>query len=338
MLYTNEKLTELKHRWTTTSGKKLIKVIKETHCYLSPIIFREKIHGLPGINDEEVFQGIDLRGINLSGFDFRVPIQDGDDGFAEELAILSDIHLEGATLRHCNFIDGKIHGCFFEDADLSHSTFQDSKISDCTFKEGNCMGVNFEGTQFINCNFVDTNIKDIIFGKAMADQKTTFGKVLKSEKEDNFHFASIEYKQIKEMYKNSSLHELADEYHYKEMVAKRKIVHFMSPSRWSNYIFGDLLCKYGTSFIRVFLAGIIVIVACAFLFLENNSLQFHAPGAPAASLADSLYFSTVTFTTLGYGDFHATGLMRFVAGAESFIGAALMSLFTVVVARRIIRD
>lgn len=338
MLYTNEKLAELKHRWTTVRGKKLVKIIKETHCYLSPIIFREKIHGLPGINDEEVSQGVDLRGIILSGFDFRVPIQDGDDGFAEELAILSDIHFEGATIRHCNFIDGKIQGCFFENTEIAHSNFQDSKVNNCMFKEADCTAINFEGTQLINCNFTDANIKDIVLGKTLADQKTTFGKVLKSEKEDNFHLASIEYKQIKEMYKNSSLHEIADEYHYKEMVAKRKIVSLLYPSRWANYIFGDLLCKYGTSFMRVFFSGIIVIVVCAFLFLENNSLQYHSANGVAISLADALYFSTVTFTTLGYGDFHATGLMRFAAGAESFIGAALMSLFTVIVARRIIRD
>ena len=338
MLYTNEKLAELKHRWTTSRGKKLVKIIKETHCYLSPILFREKIHGLPGINDEEVSQGIDLRGIILSGFDFRVPIQDGDDGFAEELAILSDIHFEGAALRHCNFIEGKIHGCFFENADLSHSNFQDSKISDCIFKETECASCNFDWTQFVNCNFTDANIKDVILGNTLTDQKTTFGKALKSEKDGNFHFASIEYKQIKEMFRNSSLHEIADEYHYREMVAKRKTISVLSPSRWANYIFGDLLCKYGTSFTRVFFSGLFIITICALIFFENNALQYHDPSDVYISLADALYFSTVTFTTLGYGYFHAIGIMRFVAGAESFLGAALMSLFTVVVARRIIRD
>ena len=74
----------------------------------------------------------------------------------------------------------------------------------------------------------------------IVDQKTSFGKTLKSEQEKNYHFASIEYKQLKEMYKNSSLHNIADHYHYKEMVAKRKINKKTSPSRWLNYFFGDL--------------------------------------------------------------------------------------------------
>lgn len=337
MNYSNEKLEQLRRRWTTTKGKKLIKIIKDSRCYLSPALFHEKVHNLQGMNDEEVLYGIDLRGINLSGYDFRIPIQDGDEGFSEELAILSGIHFEGAILKHCNFLDGKIHECFFENADLSHSTFQNANINDCAFKEADLISVNFNGAKFANCNFIDATIKDVLFGSTLVDQKTTFGHILKSEKEGNYHFASIEYKQLKEMYKNSSLHEIADNCHYKEMVSKRKTTKLIHPTRWANYIFGDLLCKYGISFVRVFLSGLVVIVSCAFLYFEYESLQYHTAGI-AVSFWDSLYFSVVTFTTLGYGDFHAVGGMRFVAGLESFIGAALMSLFTVVIARRIIRD
>lgn len=337
MNYSNEKLEQLRHRWTTTQGKKLIKIIKNSRCYLSPAIFHEKIHNLPGINDEEVLYGIDLRGINLSGFDFRIPIQDGDEGFSEELAILSGVHFEGAILKHCNFLDGKIHECLFENADITHSTFQNASINDCSFREADLIGVNFTGTRFANCNFTDATIKDVLLGSTLVDQKTNFGRILKSEKDENYHFASIEYKQLKEMYKNSSLHEIADTCHYKEMVSRRKITKLIHPSRWANYIFGDLLCKYGTSFVRVFLSGLVVIVFCALLYFEYESLQYRIEGA-MISFWDSLYFSVVTFTTLGYGDYHVVGMMRFVAGLESFIGAALMSLFTVVIARRIIRD
>ena len=337
MLYTNEKLEQLRHRWTTKQGKALVKIIKESRCYLSLSLFKEKVRGLPEANDHEVANEIDLRGINLSGFDFRVPIQDGDDGFAEELAILSNIHFEGATLHHCNFIDGKIHECHFDQADIAHSNFQNSNINDCLFRESVCIGVNFSGTKFTNCNFTDATIKDLILGSTLIDQKTTFGQIFKSEKEGNYHLASIEYKQIKEMYKNSSLHETADRYHYQEMVAKRKIAKLTNPSRWANFIFGDLLCKYGISFTRVLLSGLFIVFACAALFFENQSVQYHADGI-IISFWDCLYFSVVTFTTLGYGDFHATGYMRFVAGVESFVGAALISLFTVIVARKLIRD
>lgn len=338
MLYTQERLEELQHRWTTKKGKALIKTIKNNRCYLSPVLFREHVRHFPGISDEEVEDCVDLRGAPLAGFDFRVAIQEDDEGYTEEIAILSNIHFEGANLKHCSFEDGKIHDCFFEDADLTHAELKNASLNTCNFQSSDLTGANFNGTKLINCDFTDTTIKDITTSTTIVDQKSNFGKELRSEKDQNYHFASIEYKQIKEMYKNSSLHTLADKYHYKEMCAKRKLTSLTNPMRWLNYIFGDLLCKYGTSFIRVLLGCAIVMIGCAVLFTVNSSLLFHNQPLEVHSFWNSLYFSIVTFTTLGYGDYHAVGAMRFIAALESFVGAALMSLFTVIVARNIIRD
>lgn len=336
MLYSKEKLDKLKHRWTTEKGKKLIKTIKRSHCYLSPTLFREKVKNFPGINDKEVEKGIDLRGAPLAGFDFRVKVAD-DDNFVEEIAILSNIFFEGANLKHCNFNDGKIHDCYFENTSLEHADFKGTTLNNCHFEESNLSGISLRGAKLIKCNFHNAKIKDITLDTTIVDEKTTFGKTLKSEKSEGQHFASIEYKQIKEMYKNSSLHSISDYYHYKEMVSKRKMKKFYSPNRIFNYIFGDLLCKYGTSFSRVLLWSLLIIFTCAFFLMKNHSLVYlNTPGN--TTFLDALYFSIVTFTTLGYGDYHAVGDMRYLAAAEAFMGAALIALFTVIVARNIIRD
>ncbi len=337
MLYPKEKLETLRHRWTTEHGKKLIKAIKQSHCYLSPVLFRDKVHNLPGLTDDEVKDGIDLRGAPLSGFDFRVEVKEDDNGFCEDMAIISDVHFEGATLRHCSFEDGKIQNCNFEDCDLTHAEFKLSTLNTCSFENANLNSVDFSNTKIINCRFENADLKDISLTESIIDQKTNFGKKLKSEKEKNYHFASIEYKQIKTAYKNSSLHNLADHFLYKEMVCKRRLTHPLNPMRWLNFIFGDLLCKYGTSFVRIFIASLVVMAICAAIFNINGSLISVIDNEPHGFL-NSLYFSLVTFTTLGYGDYHVVGYLRFLAGFESFIGACLMSLFTVVVARKIIRD
>jgi voltage-gated potassium channel Kch len=50
----------------------------------------------------------------------------------------------------------------------------------------------------------------------------------------------------------------------------------------------------------------------------------------------SLYFSVVTFTTLGYGDISPIGTYaRTVAGIEALMGTALMALLVFVLSRRI---
>lgn len=337
MLYPKEKLEQLSRRWTTTKGKKLLNTIKKSHCYLSPTAFREKAKGLPLIDDEEVISAVDLRGAPLAGFDFRVSIQEGDDGFMEEMAVLSNVHFEGANLKHCNFVDGKIINCNFEHSNLSHADFRDSTITDCSFEEANITSLGLHGSKLINCVLSGAEIRDVTLSNTIVDERTHFGKTLKTESEKNYRAASIEYKQIKEMYKNSSLHNQADFYHYKEMVAKRKTASITNPNRWLNFFFGDLICKYGTSYIRVFIWSLLTIALCATILFQQNSLAVNGK-VVAASFGDALYFSLVTFTTLGYGDFHATGAMRFLAGGESFIGVILMSLFTVIVARKIIRD
>lgn len=337
MIYPKEKLEKLTHRWTTAKGKRLLQSIKRSHCYLSPTLFHEKAHGFPMVNDEEVVSMVDLRGAPLSGFDFRTSIQEGDDGFMEEMAVLSNIHFEGANLKHCNFIDGKIINCNFEQSNLSHADFRNSSISDCSFEEAELSSLELHASKLMNCNLTNAEIRDVTLDATIVDERTRFGKTLKTESEKNFHAASIEYKQIKEMYKNSSLHNQADFYHYREMVAKRKTAGITNPNRWLNYFFGDLICKYGTSFVRVFFWSLVVIGVCATILLRQDSLAVSGK-AVEASFGDALYFSLVTFTTLGYGDFHALGMMRFLAGAESFLGVILMSLFTVIVARKIIRD
>lgn len=337
MQYTKEKLESLQRRWTTSKGKRLVAAIKKTHCYLNPTLFREKVKGLQGINDPELEYGVDLRGISLSGFDFRIQVQE-DDGFSESLAILANIHFEGATLRHCNFQEGKIHDCDFEDTQLAHSDFKNAHLTNCSFEDSDMTGINLIDSNITNCNFSGADLNDISTAGAIIDEKSTFGKTLKSEEEKNYHTAAIEYKQIKEMYKTSSLHGQADNFHYREMVTKRKSLSFLNPVRWSSYIFGDLLCKYGTSFVNVFLASVIVVVACALSFQIFDSLMFYNTKVAEYTFMDALYFSITTFTTLGYGDYHAIGAVRFIAAIESFIGIALTSLFTVIVARSIIRD
>ena len=53
--------------------------------------------------------------------------------------------------------------------------------------------------------------------------------------------------------------------------------------------------------------------------------QFGALGAVAPNLLDAIYFSAVTFTTVGYGDLAPSGPIRFLAGTESLTGFVLIA-------------
>ena len=56
----------------------------------------------------------------------------------------------------------------------------------------------------------------------------------------------------------------------------------------------------------------------------------------------SMYFSTITFLTIGYGDISPikldfSAIQTVLTGIEGFLGLLLMSIVTVVVVRKILR-
>jgi hypothetical protein len=103
-------------------------------------------------------------------------------------------------------------------------------------------------------------------------------------------------------------------------------------------IFGRLLFGYGERPVRVLIAGAMIIIFCAFFYSLPGSLVYRA-GPTEHSFLQGLYFSTITFTTLGYGDLYPAPdtLFRVIAMAEAVCGGCLMALFVVSLAKRFSR-
>lgn len=68
------------------------------------------------------------------------------------------------------------------------------------------------------------------------------------------------------------------------------------------------------------------IFGLVFYLLQISSPSFgHIQGIAAASLVDHVYFSAVTFTTVGFGDVIPAGPVRFLAGTEALAGFVLIT-------------
>lgn len=80
-----------------------------------------------------------------------------------------------------------------------------------------------------------------------------------------------------------------------------------------------LLFLMGISFIQV-VPFLFAAVYGAFGYTDNCVFGAQGP-------ADVLYFSYVTFTTVGYGDMSPTGLCRALAAAEAVTGYILLGMF-----------
>jgi len=104
-------------------------------------------------------------------------------------------------------------------------------------------------------------------------------------------------------------------------------------------VLGRLLFGYGERPVRVLVASLLIILACGW-FYASPYAQVHYRSAEAVdrlSFMDGLYFSTITFTTLGFGDLYPEAgslLTRSIAMTEAMTGACLMALFVVCLSKR----
>ena len=110
-------------------------------------------------------------------------------------------------------------------------------------------------------------------------------------------------------------------------------------------LFAKLLFGYGERIRGVLIAAAVVIAGFALLYCVKGvvvnevtvATTATAPARMAYDWGSSLYFSIVTFTTLGYGDLRPPEDLRLWAATEAIMGAFLMALFVVTMARKFIR-
>jgi hypothetical protein len=102
-----------------------------------------------------------------------------------------------------------------------------------------------------------------------------------------------------------------------------------------------MIFGYGEKPGRSLLAGLAVIIVCAAIFFVGGAVgrgaDVAAVEAYEPSLGEAVYFSVVTFMTLGYGDFEPKPGWRWLADTEVAAGAALMATFVVCLTRKYMR-
>ena len=142
---------------------------------------------------------------------------------------------------------------------------------------------------------------------------------------------------------------------------RKNYCHFKSLHKWLWSCFLNAIYGYGERPFRVIVLAIVIIIIFASIFMNfgidanpqldtipkynilkelfmgirYGDLLVRLKDISLEQIKNCLYFSTVTFTTLGLGDFRPIeGWSRIFVGAEAFIGALMMALFIYTFARR----
>ena len=289
--------------------------------------------------------------------------------FKDDAIFNSSVFKAQARFRGAKF-DGiaGFDGCTFDGvATVKNVVFKkDAKFRTTAFNGYFLCGsaVFHSSARFTNTHFA----KGANFTETKFLGLTDFGGVYSSSRAvpayDSIFFANSRYGQgesfwrfVKQSAQEAGYYKLAGECFYNERCARlwkkfrgldyrtltptRKIIRLIKSLRlMPELIFGKLLFGYGERPVRVLIVSAVIILICAFIY-SHPGLLMYRDGAHSLnpSFPEGLYFSTITFTTLGYGDLYPDpdSFCRSVAMAEALSGGFLMALFVVCLAKRFSR-
>lgn len=248
-------------------------------------------------------------------------------GRSMEGFVLRQARLEGARLSSQDGFD--LRGADLSRANLNHARLENAEL----------LGAMLEGAKLEEVKWGAVVLQETRADAAIAAGTTEEGERLYKEAEEV-------YRNLRRTYDASGYFQDAGRFFYRVMVMRRKLLPRWSMARaWSKLV--DLACGYGESPPRVILFSSLVVFGAAFFYflLGVQTSDGFLIANPQAGIAENvnryltcLYFSVVTFCTIGYGDVLPQGYARAVAVSEGFIGAFSMALFILVFSKKMTRS
>ena len=237
------------------------------------------------------------------------------------------------------YVDLRIDNC--ETINLTQSIVQNivdlnPGVTKMNIKELNLTGVRNMGDIFIS--WEDNNVLNLISNQKNTSfhQKAEQFRLLKEEFRDTGRYIDEDV-----AYVYFKRYELKDKW---EIARKKGLIStllFVPAFIFQRVVF-DWIGLYATNPFRVLFSIMIVNVIFSFIYTlfysTNNYLTCMDPNVDFVDmLFGNLYFSAITFFTVGYGDCSPIGFFKLLSPIEGFIGVFLMSYFTVAFVRKILR-
>ncbi|WP_062261938.1 ion channel [Endozoicomonas arenosclerae] len=270
-------------------------------------------------------EGFCLKGANLDNLDLVCP-----EGKVYQL-INSD--LSRCSLVRAHLYRADLSGCNLLKADLTRANLHRTGLIG-----SNLLGVNFKAARIEHVDFGEAFLQE-----EKAQQASKQGDELKAR--ELFEEAEEVARNIRKHCEAQGLFHNAGEFFHREMTFHRYRFPCFSWHRIVSKVV-DLLSGYGEKPERVVFFSASFIVFCSlfyfFLGIEDGGVRVQYQQSQSGyenfiSWLETLYFSVVTFTTLGYGDLTPVGLSRLFAAIEAFIGSFTLALFVVVFVKKMTR-
>jgi len=264
---------------------------------------------------------------------------------------LSQTNLENINLVNSGHHEGyKLHDCDFYKANLSHShcfkvDFSGSSLMKANFKGANLHFANFQNCNLLGTNFEHARLENVIWDKEIIQEREANLSENEDEKIDLYQQSEEIYRNLRRTCESDGLFETAGKFFQKEMQMRRKQMPLFSSKRFISKLV-EFSCGYGERPLRIVILSALVILmfSCVFFITGLNyageMIQISLNATISQNILDfsnALYFSVVTFTTLGYGDVLPVGISKLFAGIEALMGGFILALFVVVFVKKMTR-
>jgi len=243
-------------------------------------------------------------------------------------ANLHGAHLSAANLQGAHLLGANLEGAALLDANLPGAHLVSANLQGADLRLANLQGANLTLADLRRACLVWANLRDAnLEGANWGDY------VLGEETEDALDEAASAYRALKQRHTELGMYDVAGEFHYREMEARRKLawkerrLPYASAMYLLRFLYG-----YGERPLRVI--GWVVAVILGF------ALGHWLSGTVSGGSLDALYYSAVSFTALGYGKWAAEPqgwAGKFLGVGESLLGVFMMALFLVTFTRKMTR-
>ncbi len=309
----------------------------EEEVSFSSAIFEEMNFSLAHFKKDALFINCKFEDI-----DFSQAIFEGNANFMEsrfERAMFDNTYFESAIFTQCEFKKADFFASYFKIASFKWAKFE----YEVDFSEAIFCYVDLEDSLFNGeVEIIPIPMKLVGLSPSSIEQE-----LIERFCDPITFMEAAKIQRI--MYERLGDRERADIMFVLEMRAKRRAriknarnkleklkAHTHNFIEW---LLADLPSEYGTNWVRLFLFSLLVIIGNAVPYAFWSAYIEGFPQTPnyLIRFANALYYSLVTFTTLGYGDMHPTGWLKALSALEALTGAVFMALIVAVIARKWMR-
>ena len=265
-------------------------------------------------------------------------------------ASISWSHFIGTNLAAGDMIGARFDSCDFVGSEMQDINLTRASFDRCSFSHADLKGAYLVEALFREADFMGAVLNDVVLWNAdlsgakhikrknfaHRDDGFARGKAFLSERNALEAFES--YRTLKHYLYEKGLYEDASWASYRELTMERKYLFETRNPRYIPSLLMDILSGYTEKPNRVIVAalGTVFVFGAIYYLLDAVRSTTDAFSGAKIGLWDSIYFSFITFTTVGFGDFvpKANLWIKALVSLEAFSGPFMAGLYIFTLTRR----